>query len=217
MRDAMTAMMLGVLATACATYHTAPHGREGAYMVEAFFADVEETHFQELDLSWETDSGGSISSLSSRQSKDVLDAIFASKRNRVVMFPVVYIDPGQSGRIDMQRPVTYPAAFNDDGSVKEEETRGVGQLIEVSIQTKEDGTLHLSYRIEETALVSWISHTVGTENCKVDQPVFSSRAIGSRILVDTLGQWNLTGGFIRTREDGARTHVLSGIRVQENQ
>ncbi len=214
MRHAMAALVIGVLA-GCVSHHTVPHEPEGMYRVDAFFAEVDAAQYQQLDLIWEMDTADPVSGLSSRYSTDLLEVLLSSKLNQVDTFPVIILDPGQTRRIDMQRPVTYPISFNEDGSVMEEETLGVGQLIEASIDLEEDGTLVISFLMERRILEYWLSYRLGTINRKARKPVFSSRTLRGAAGV-TLDQWLISGGIIRTREDGTSTHFLSAIRVQEN-
>ena len=215
MRNALIILILGALVVGCTTSRSAHHGDDGVYRVEAFMAEVDDMLFHQLDL-WEVKQNGPVSSILGFPSEDIVSVILSSKQYELDMFPVINIDPGAKRLIDMQHPITYPTAFNDDGSVKEENTRGVGRLIEVSIHSDENGGLILSYRIENTALVSWISETVGTDSRIVERPLFSSRAVASNMALEALGQWCVVGGLFRKRGDGTQGHLLVGIRVMEN-
>ncbi len=58
MREALIVLVLGAVTSGCATFRSARHESEGMYRVEAFFAEVDERQFQQLDLSWEADPAG---------------------------------------------------------------------------------------------------------------------------------------------------------------
>ena len=216
MREALIALAIGALLAGCSTFRSVRHEGEGMYRVEAFFAEVEESHLQQLDLPWGLDQNGRVSSISSRSSEDMFNILISSERNRVDVFPFICLDPGQSRLVDMQRPLSYPIEFDDDGSTIQEGISGIGKLIEASIESEDDGTLILTIRFEETALKYWTDYTIGTENRTVRQPVISARAIGPSVLTVHPGQWVLMRGLIRAGEDGSRRQLIAGIRVEEN-
>ncbi len=119
MREALIIVLIGTLTTGCTTFRSARHGGEGMYRVEAFFAEVDEVLFHQHGL-WEVDQNGPTSSILGSQSEEFVSVIMSSKQYELDMLPVINVDPGKKRLIDMQHPVTYPTAFNNDGSVKEE-------------------------------------------------------------------------------------------------
>jgi len=180
------------------------------YAVHAVIIEAPETLLDELNIAWLLDSSG-IRIVSN--DSGAIPKLMSSPQARTTEFPIVPVNVGEQVRIDRQKPVKYPAAYGNDGIPMKYETRSVGRLIEIKLNSMTNGMADISYHMEDVAEPIWREIGIGNTRT-VKQPFFSTRSVDSSVEV-SLQHWAITGGCKETMKDGGKVILIFGIQVEE--
>ena len=204
--------LLLVLIAGCTTHEHLSRNDDKTYAVHAVYLEIPAEHLNELNLSWMLKSSKLVSQI---ESDDIMARLCSSDSTKVTHFPVLYLNEGERGKIDEQRPVKYATAYDDKGHPTDYDSRGVGRMIEAGLGSVSNGMVQLSCQIEDIGNPSWITYDIGTPARRVKQPVFSATSIPRLSVELSLNSWLFMGGLIRTLDDGTDVTLITAIQVEE--
>lgn len=126
---------------------------------------------------------------------EALRVLLNCNASTVRSFGLMPLQEGRPHEIDRQEKIEYATDVDQQDNPTNLETRGVGDLVKITLDGFTDEGATLDLLIESVRLVDWIDYNTTKEGKKPRVPVFASRAYTTWISVP-FEAWYLFGGLM---------------------